>query len=199
MAQQGTGPDPTQQLREENQRLRDMIRELQDSQQQQKRPEQDGDTMERILAAQKEVDGYRDKVQCMLAPEHRETIDRMTAEIVQLRDRCAGYHEAFKEAQRKLGRLRDLYVNKVLPRLQQEALSESCKDFEVNGHHTFPPRGKMEKDPLNSSNASSTLRTKATKLSSRRSKTHLPTSLSSPVPKSKGQGAAPKRQERHLV
>ena len=47
--------------------------------------------------------------------------NQMQHEITELRNRCDGYHLAFCEAQRKLNRLRDLYTDKILPRMNERA------------------------------------------------------------------------------
>eukprot|EP01064_Diplonema_japonicum_P017088 TRINITY_DN2512_c1_g1_i1.p1 TRINITY_DN2512_c1_g1~~TRINITY_DN2512_c1_g1_i1.p1 ORF type:complete len:150 (+),score=25.01 TRINITY_DN2512_c1_g1_i1:42-491(+) len=67
---------------------------------------------------QGEVDEYRCKPFGGCDDDTQEIFLAMQSEIVELRGRCDGYHLAFQEAQRKLNRLRSLYMEKVIPKLQ---------------------------------------------------------------------------------
>eukprot|EP01059_Diplonema_ambulator_P017252 TRINITY_DN2922_c1_g1_i1.p1 TRINITY_DN2922_c1_g1~~TRINITY_DN2922_c1_g1_i1.p1 ORF type:complete len:162 (+),score=28.88 TRINITY_DN2922_c1_g1_i1:35-520(+) len=80
----------------------------------------DKDELRRL---QQEVDGYRSRPFGGHDAEAQEVFNAMQKEIVELRNRCDGYHAAFQEAQKKLSRLRDLYTEKVLPKLAEHQSS----------------------------------------------------------------------------
>eukprot|EP01060_Flectonema_neradi_P006109 TRINITY_DN14091_c0_g1_i1.p1 TRINITY_DN14091_c0_g1~~TRINITY_DN14091_c0_g1_i1.p1 ORF type:complete len:165 (+),score=38.15 TRINITY_DN14091_c0_g1_i1:43-495(+) len=86
------------------------------------------DDSRELRRLQSEVDRLRSST--FVNDEKDEAIDQvfnqMQQEITELRNRCDGYHLAFCEAQRKLNRLRDLYTEKILPRMKERQVEPAA-------------------------------------------------------------------------